>query len=89
LIPKQERFVKEYLIDLNATQAATRAGYSAKTADRQGYRLLRNAEIDAAVTEGRMKLAAKLEVTVERIVAELAKIGLWEHGRLHPDPGRR
>ncbi len=42
LTPKQARFVEEYLIDLNATQAAIRAGYSAKTAEVQGSRLLGN-----------------------------------------------
>lgn len=75
LSPKQERFVAEYLIDLNATQAAARAGYSPRTANEQGARLLANASIRAAVTEGQAKVAKKLNITVERIVAELAKIG--------------
>ena len=42
---KQQRFVEEYLIDLNATQAAIRAGYSAKTANEQGARLLANVSV--------------------------------------------
>jgi phage terminase small subunit len=46
--PKHARFVQEYLVDLNATHDAIRAGYSAKTADQEGYRLLRNAEVSAA-----------------------------------------
>ena len=45
LTPKQERFVAEYLVDMNATQAAIRAGYSRKTADVQGPRLLGNVRI--------------------------------------------
>jgi hypothetical protein len=45
---KQERFVEEFLIDLNATQAAIRAGYSEKTAKSQGQRLLTNVDIAAA-----------------------------------------
>ena len=49
MTPKQQRFVHEYLIDLNATQAATRAGYSAKTANEQGSRLLANVSVKAAV----------------------------------------
>ncbi len=49
MTPKQITFVLEYLIDLNATQAALRAGYSPHTADRQGHRLLKNVEVGAAV----------------------------------------
>ena len=47
---KQRRFVAEYLIDLNATQAAIRAGYSKKTAGSQGQRLLTNVEIAVVVS---------------------------------------
>ena len=50
MTPKQERFAQEYMIDLNATQAAIRAGYSAHTADVQGPRLLGN--VGVAVAEG-------------------------------------
>ena len=50
--PKHQRFVAEYLKDLNATQAAIRAGYSPKTANRQGSRLLSNADIQAAIAKG-------------------------------------
>lgn len=46
LTEKQQRFVEEYLIDLNATQAAIRAGYSAKTADQQGSRMLANVKVN-------------------------------------------
>lgn len=72
---KQARFVAEYLVDLNATQAAIRAGYSAKTAYSQGDRLLKNVEVAAAVAERQKSIAGKLEITQERVVAELAKIG--------------
>lgn len=75
LTPKQERFVAQYLIDLNATQAAIRAGYSQKTAQQQGSRLLLNVLVQEAIAKGREKTAAKLEITKERIVEELAKIG--------------
>ncbi len=44
MTPKQQRFVHEFLIDLNATQAAARAGYSEKTAPQQGGRLLKNVQ---------------------------------------------
>lgn len=72
---KQRRFLDEYLIDLNATQAAIRAGYSAKTASSQGERLLRNVEVQALLTE-RMKAREKrTEITQDKVLAELAKIG--------------
>ncbi len=75
LTPKQEAFVAQYLLDLNATQAAIRAGYSEKTATEQGSRLLTNVKVQEAIAKGREKTAAKLEITKERIVEELAKIG--------------
>jgi phage terminase small subunit len=75
LTPKQERFVAEYLIDLNATQAAIRAGYSEKTAAAIGSENLTKPEIAAAIADGRAKLASKAEVTAERVISELAKLG--------------
>ncbi len=72
---KQERFVQEYLVDLNATQAATRAGYSEKTAYSQGQRLLKNVEVAAAIAKAQEKRAEKVEITQEMVLAELAKIG--------------
>lgn len=72
---KQKRFVEEYLIDLNATQAAIRAGYSEKTAYSSGQRLLKHVEIQAAIQKRQSKRAVRTEVTQDRVVAELAKIG--------------
>lgn len=74
MTPKQERFIAEYLIDLNATQAAIRAGYSEKTSYSQGQRMLKNVEVQEALSTAQNKTATKLEITKERIVAELAKI---------------
>lgn len=75
MTPKQERFVAEYLVDLNATQAAIRAGYSANNADVTGPRLLGNVRIATAISEKRRAISAKLEVTAERVIAELALLG--------------
>lgn len=72
---KQQRFVAEYLIDLNATQAAIRAGYSEKTAKQIGSRLLSHVDVTAAIASGQAKIAEKHGVTVERVVSELALIG--------------
>lgn len=75
LTAKQARFVEEYLIDLNATQAAIRTGYSAKTAEVQGCRLLSIAKINAAVVKAMDKRTQRTEVTQDMVIAELAKIG--------------
>lgn len=75
LSEKQKRFVSEYLTDLNATQAAIRAGYSAKTAQQQGSRLLSNVVVQEELSRQQSKVAERLEITKERIVDELAKIG--------------
>ncbi len=56
LTEKQQRFVDEYLIDLNATQAAIRAGYSAKTADVQGSRMLGIVKVQQAISEAMAEL---------------------------------
>ncbi len=74
LTPKQQRFVQEYLVDLNATQSAVRAGYSPKTAEQQGSRLLGNAKVAAAVAAGRKRLAAKLDLTAEKVLADIERI---------------
>ena len=72
---KQARFVEEYLIDLNATQAAIRAGYSERTAKQQGQRLLTNVDVAAAVSAGQKARSARTEITQDRVLEELAKIG--------------
>jgi phage terminase small subunit len=72
---KQTRFVAEYLTDLNGTQAAIRAGYSAKTAQEQGSRLLSNVMVAAAIEAAQEARAHRTGVTADRVVAELAKIG--------------
>lgn len=69
--PKRDRFVREYLVDLNAKQAAIRAGYSPKTAESQGSRLLSNAKVKAAVEAGMSKTAKRLGISQERVLAEL------------------
>ncbi|MBV1814513.1 terminase small subunit [Pseudomonas viridiflava] len=75
LTAKQQRFVDEYLIDLNATQAAARAGYSKKTANEQGSRLLANVSVSAAIRQGMNARAGRVEITQDMVLKELAKIG--------------
>ena len=74
LNPKQAAFVREYLIDSNATQAAIRAGYSQKTAYSIGNENLKKPEIVKAIEEGRQKLADKVQVTKEEIAHRLDRI---------------
>lgn len=71
---KRLRFVQEYLIDMNATRAAIRAGYSEKTAYSQGQRLLKNVEIQAALQKAMTKRSERTQVTQDQVVAELARI---------------
>ena len=73
ITPKQARFVEEYLIDLNATQAAIRAGYSKKTAKQQGQRLLTNVDVQAAVTEAKETRSERTEITQDEVIQGLKK----------------
>ena len=75
LTDKQARFVAEYLVDLNATQAAIRAGYSPDTAYSIGSENLKKPEIAAAVDEGRQASLRALGITRERVLEEMARIG--------------
>ncbi|NKX40334.1 terminase small subunit [Rhodobacteraceae bacterium R_SAG2] len=75
LTAKQERFVAEYLIDLNATQAAIRAGYSVKTAHSVGHENLKKPEIAKAIQEAQAKRSERTEITQDRVLQELARIG--------------
>lgn len=74
LSPKRWKFVQEYLQDLNATQAAVRAGYSSKRADQQGYELLRVPEVKSAVDKEKDRIADELECTRGDILLELQSI---------------
>ena len=87
LTPKQARFVAEYLIDLNATQAAVRAGYSPKTANEQGSRLLANASVAAAVQAGTAKQLEKAELTAEMVKARLRLLAFQDIRKLFDDDG--
>lgn len=68
LTPKQEKFVEEYLVDLNATQAAIRAGYSAKTANEQSSRLLANVKVSGAIRAAMQKRSERTEITQDQVL---------------------
>ncbi len=87
LTPKQQNFVKEYLVDLNATQAAIRAGYSAKTANIQGPRLLVNVSIQDEIQKQRDKAEKRTEVTIDRCLKEYAAIAFLDVAKVFTQDG--
>lgn len=74
LTDKQRKFCDEYLIDLNATQAAIRAGYTEKYANTNASKLLQNTTISQYIGERQKELSHKTEITQERVIKELALI---------------
>lgn len=71
---KQAQFVEEYLIDLNATKAAIRAGYSEDSAKGIAWELMQKPDIAAAIDKGKLERIARTRVTADRVVVELARI---------------
>lgn len=76
MTPKQKRFVQEYLVDLNATQAAIRAGYREQNARITASKNLARPDIQAAIAEGMGELARRTEITQGEVLAELKQIAL-------------
>lgn len=74
LSPRQQRFVAEYLIDLNASKAAERAGFSKKTARSQGQRLLTKVDIQAEIERLTEERAKRLAIDADTVLQELARI---------------
>lgn len=83
LTDKQKKFCEEYLIDLNATQAAIRAGYSEDTATEIGYENLRKPHIQEYVQSAQKALSEKTGITHERLLAEYAKIAFSDIRELY------
>lgn len=91
LTPKQQRFVSEYLKDLNATQAAIRTGYSEKSAGSQAHELLKKPEISAAIAEKQGKQLESAGLSASRVLEELRRLAFSdlrglvdEQGNLKP-----
>ena len=87
MTPKQQRFVDEYLIDLNATQAAIRAGYSKKTADVQGPRLLGNVGVKAAIQEAKGERSERTEIDAYWVLMRLADEAAADLADLYDENG--
>lgn len=75
LTEKQKRFVAEYLVDLNATQAAIRAGYSVKSAARIAVELLNKTQVSAELQKAMKDRQKRVEITQDSVLRELAAIG--------------
>jgi len=74
LTPKQQRFVEEYLIDLNATQAAIRAGFSSKLANTNAVKLLQNTTIAKAIAEAQAKREERTKIDADYVLKRLVEI---------------
>jgi len=82
LTPKQQRFADEWLIDMNGTAAAIRAGYSVKSAEVTASKLLRNPKVRAYIDERMAEHSRRTGVTQERIIRELARIAFLDPTKL-------
>jgi phage terminase small subunit len=87
LTPKQARFVAEYLIDLNATDAAKRCGYSPKTAKQQGSRLLTDADVAQAVAEGKARQLQAADLTAARVLEEMRRLAFFDIAAIFDEGG--
>lgn len=74
LTPKRERFCHEYLIDLNASAAARRAGFNDASAGQRGHELVKNSEIQARIGELQAKTGAEFNITKQRLMTTLMNI---------------
>ncbi|WKZ71111.1 MAG: terminase small subunit [Melioribacteraceae bacterium] len=83
LTDKQQRFVEEYCVDFNATQAALRAGYDKKYVNKTGPRLLVNVGIKKEIDKRIEERKNKIEITEKEIIAELAKIAFADVRNLY------
>jgi phage terminase small subunit len=85
---KLRLFVNEYLIDLNAYQAAMRAGYSQKTAKSKSDKILKHPEVQKLLAEKAKKLASKFEITQERTMLEIARIAFQDSRDFFGEDGK-
>jgi phage terminase small subunit len=88
LTPKQAMFIAEYLIDGNGTRAALAAGVAEKSATVTASRWLKNKTIAAVIAERQAKRTAKLEITAESVLQELAKLAFHDPGKLYGKDGK-
>ena len=88
LTPKQRLFALEYLVDLNATQAAIRAGYSEESAYSIGSENLKKPEVRAFIDEALAKREARLELRADRVLLELMRVAMVDPGSMLDADGK-
>ncbi len=88
LTPKQEAFCREYLIDLNGTQAAIRAGYSLKGAHVQAAQLLSNPKVQAFANKLKTERADRTEITADRVLKEIGRLAFADIRSVFDESGR-
>ena len=76
LTPKQARFIEEYLVDLNATQAAIRAGYAERSATVTASKLLTKANIQEAIQIAQLARSERTQITVDKVLEDIELIKL-------------
>ena len=87
LTARQARFVEEYLVDLNASQAAIRAGYSHRTADQQGYQLLQRPDVSAEISQAQASRSQRTQVTTDTVLQHLDEARTADLSDLYDDDG--
>lgn len=87
LTAKQAAFVREYLVDLNATQAAIRAGYSKRTAEKIGSENLRKPEVSQAIQTAIREREKRTEIDQDRVLKELARLAFFDPRKLFDERG--
>lgn len=87
LTEKQARFVTEYLVDLNAKQAAIRAGYSPKNAESIAVQLLKKTHVSDALQQALKAREARTQITADRVLREFARIAFFDARKLYDDNG--
>jgi phage terminase small subunit len=87
LTDKQAAFIDEYLIDLNATQAAIRAGYNKSRAEVTGHELVRNSKIAAVIKDSLSSRSERTQITADKVLIELARLGLSDARKLFDEGG--
>lgn len=88
LSAKQQAFIDEYLIDLNASAAARRAGYSPNTAFRSGQENMQNPAIRDEIDRRLEERSDRVQIDADRVMLELARLGLHDARRLFTESGR-
>lgn len=88
MTPKQAIFIAEYLVDQNATRAAIAAGVAEKSASVTASRWLKTKSIAAVIAERQAQRMARLEISADRTLQEIAKLAYYDPGKLYDERGR-